>query len=107
MQRQDQTAVTVELSGLTTLSTITDAYNKLLSALTQNPGGRVIVDVGKTSDVDLSFVQLLLSARRSAAQTNTDLTLSSPASDALLATLTRGGFLSPPADHFWLGKKED
>lgn len=106
MQRQDQTAVTVGLSGLTTLRTITTAHEKLLSALTRT-GGRVIIDVGENNDVDLSFVQLLLSAYRTAAQTNTDLTLSSPASGALLKTLTRGGFLHPPMNTFWLGKKED
>lgn len=55
--------------------------------------------------IDLSFLQLVESARLHAAESGKELTLSEPASGALLETLRRGGFLegmSDPDSKFWL-----
>jgi len=66
----------------------------------------VLVDCTDTSDVDLSAIQLLLSARCSAQAAGKSVTLKNPASGALREALSRGGFLSAAtsaADRsFWL-----
>src|SRR5690348_5058656 len=57
-------------------------------------GGVVTIDCAAATEVDVSFIQLLLAARRSAAQRGASLALAAPATGALRAALERGGFLT-------------
>lgn len=63
------------------------------------------MDIAGVGEVDLTFVQLLESARRKAAETGRDLTLRQSAGGAVLEVLQRGGFLDDETSeraNFWL-----
>lgn len=99
------TAYPVVLGGPVTVRNIHSVHAWLLEALRRNPA--VEIDCSAVTDVDLSLVQTILAARRSAAAFGATLTLAHPASGALLDTLTRAGLLGGPSndDAFWLNKE--
>lgn len=87
---------------------IEDAVNireRLLAALQSfNP---LVIDLAQIGDADISFIQLIESARRSAGAKGISLSLAQPANDALGHDLKRGGFLHRPEDRsFWLHTTE-
>ena len=63
----------------------------------------VAIDCNAATDVDLSFIQLLLSARLSAGQQSRTLALASRPAGVLLDTLTRAGFrvVDEATGSFW------
>ncbi len=81
----------VDLSGARTLRNTGQTHSLLAEALSQSSS--VAVDCSNIPETDLSFVQLLLSAQRSAAEAGKSLTLVQPARGALFDALMRGGFL--------------
>ncbi len=98
----------VRFSGSQTIANAEDVLKQLAMSISE-PGDTVI-DCGGLTDVDLSFVQLLLSARRSARGRAKVLRLSAPVTGPLLDALRRGGFVHPAKDSppladesFWLG----
>jgi hypothetical protein len=94
-------ACLVELSGDLTLRAIGGAHQQLRDALAAHPQVAVAVDPAAT--VDLTLVQLLESARRSADEQGRGFELAAPASGGLLETLTRGGFVETANQRaFWL-----
>jgi len=93
----------VTLSGAIDVRSIEEACEKIKQA--SGPAG-LEVDLSGVTDIDLTFVQLIESARRGAADSGTSIRLSAPASGFVLETLQRGGFLSDPPDErtlFWAG----
>lgn len=93
----------ISFVGDVTVSNITQAHDELGAVLRQD--GSVVVDIDGVSETDLTFVQLLESARRKAAETGRDLTLRHPAGGAVLEVLRRGGFLDNETSEraqFWL-----
>lgn len=54
----------------------------------------LLIDVHEATDVDLTFVQLIESARRSASKDGKRLAIAAPVPPALRDLLERGGFLS-------------
>ena len=96
----------IRLSGQQTLRNCEQLQATLLAALASRRP--VVVDAAAVSEADLSAVQALLAARRTARAQGTPFTLAAPASGALLDVLRRGGFVAddgsggrPDAD-FWL-----
>ncbi len=83
---------TLRLTGELTVRTIADTHRELASKL-QNADA-LLIDVRKVTDVDLTFVQLIESARRSASTDGKRLTLAAPLPPPLRDLLERGGFLS-------------
>lgn len=68
-------------------------------------GNSLVVDVDAVTETDLTFVQLMESARRKAGETGCSLTLRHPAAGPLLEVLQRGGFLgdgNTDRATFWL-----
>lgn len=103
--------VTVSFDGEQTIRTITEAAHRLRGALAQ--GGPVEVECSGIVEVDLSFVQLLLAARKTARRMGTSLTLTDPGQGALQACLRAGGLLHDHLDgsgatdaRFWMKKGE-
>ncbi len=97
-------AAVVAFDGNLTLQTIDSVRDELSSALTS--GKPVRIDCSAATEVDLSFIQLLLAAKRSALRLDRPLQLAAPADGPLLATLRRSGFVAEdgtePADgRFW------
>jgi len=83
-----------------------DVQKTLALAIARHAG--VVVDCSGLKEADLSAVQLLLAAHRSAAAQGKRFALAAPASDALLGVLVRAGILDPdapagsPDADFWL-----
>ncbi|GAN79085.1 STAS domain-containing protein [Acidocella aminolytica] len=97
----------LKLSGVIDIRSIGDSFEKVKNAV--GGGASVEIDLTDITDIDLTFVQLIESARRSAALSGTTIRLSEPAGGVVLETLNRGGFLNDPSDErtlFWLGRTE-
>jgi len=87
----------IVLTGELTIRTIEAAHARLRERLAQRAD--LEIDATGATQVDVSFIQLLLAARRSAAAAGTAVALAAPAAGALRDALIRGGFLSPVAGH--------
>lgn len=97
---------TIELAGDLTLKAMGDVHGRMVEAIGGN--GAVIARIDPEAPVDLTFVQLMESARRAASEAGGELVLAEPAGGALLETLQRGGFLTDPdRSRFWLKTSED
>ncbi len=99
----DEMFATVKLSGKIDVRSIDDSFEKIKQAA--DAGTAFEIDLDDVTDIDLTFLQLIESARRSAAQTGTAIRLAAPATGSVFETLQRGGFLSDPAGaqtQFWL-----
>ena len=95
----------IEFVGELTIRTIADAHQRLSAALAES--SVVKAEVAADAAVDLSFVQLLESARRTARETGVAFDLATPAAGQLREALERGGFLAAPEDRgFWLAQTE-
>lgn len=91
MSQAQQTVTRVSFAGTVGIRTIDTARADLLAALSQHPA--VQVDCTAVESADVSFIQLLLAARRSARTADKDFRLDPPADGALRDALLRGGFL--------------
>jgi hypothetical protein len=95
------TAVTIDFVGEITIRDVAEAHASLAETVASSPS--VVANVAPDAVVDLTFVQLLESARRTAREAQMGFRLSRPADGSLLETLQRGGFLATPGDReFWL-----
>lgn len=100
------TESTLSFDGTRTLSHADDVRTSLIAAL--QASSLVVLECGNLQDIDLTFVQCLLSARRSAAEQGKTLSLAAPAAGSLREVLQRGGFLSAldshpsPDEAFWM-----
>ena len=97
---------TIAFVGDLTIKNIADAHRDLATALTASDA--VKAQVADDATVDLTFVQLIQSARLTARETGAAFGLAAPAAGQLRETLERGGFLAAPEDReFWLMQAED
>jgi ABC-type transporter Mla MlaB component len=100
----------VILEGALTTRSIDAVRNRLAAALSEHAA--IELDCSAAVEVDLSLIQLLIAARRSAVEAGKQLTLAQPADGALRAALMQGGFLpavgpaGDPEAAFWLGTAE-
>ena len=99
----------VVLSGTIDVNSIQLCLQKLEEAFagTLGKGLTLVVDLGQIVETDVTLIQLMESARRTAAQWGVAIRLSGPAQDPVLQTLQRGGFLTDPPDArtlFWRGE---
>lgn len=93
----------LRLSGDLTVRTIVSARRKISAQLQKTPSIRI--DMHEASNTDLTLVQLIESARRSAETADKQIELVQPLPAALAELLDRGGFLSTDAARrFWLGE---
>jgi len=93
-------ACTLELRSELTVRTVHEHYLKLLEDYGQ--ASNLAIDTRQINEADLSLVQLLQSARRTAQRDGKTITLIQPLPEALSSLLVRGGFLSSPSDiAFW------
>ncbi|MBF0561284.1 MAG: STAS domain-containing protein [Alphaproteobacteria bacterium] len=82
----------VAFTGSLTVRTADAVRERLLAALAES--NRFTIDCSAAEDVDITFIQLVIAARQSAARAGGDLALAQPADGMLLAALRRGGFLT-------------
>ena len=93
----------ISFAGEVTISNIGAARDNVGAALRENDS--VVVDIAAIDETDLTFIQLIESARRKAAETGRDFRLHRPADGAVLEVLRRGGFLDDETSErakFWL-----
>lgn len=101
MSRTGPKAHVVKMSGDLTIRGVGKAHTQLLAAVRKHPS--VVVQIDEAASVDLTLVQLLQSARRSAQAAERRLDLAQPASGGLLEVLRRGGFAETDEQRsFWL-----
>ena len=94
----------IELSGDLTISSMNSLHERITAAFMEDGPIEIVVD--DNADVDISFVQLIESARNTAKQRGVTLALAAPAEGQLLNTLMRGGFIdekSGSPSPFWQG----
>ncbi len=98
MTPADHEPMRLSLIGPLTVRTIDEVAARLTEALARHE--TVLVDCAGAEAVDVSFIQLLLAARRSA---GARLGLAMPLPGPLLEALERGGFRGDgrPTEAFW------
>ncbi|WP_296597039.1 STAS domain-containing protein [Phenylobacterium sp.] len=83
----------IAFTGAATIPHVTDAWTQLSAAVAA--GDDVTLDLSGVTSADLSFVQLIESARASCARHGAAVRLAGPAEGSLRDVLERGGFLDP------------
>ncbi len=95
----------IEFSGELGIRDIDDVHSRLTKALQAESVLVAVID--EHARVDLSFVQLFESARRTASASGGSFSLAAPAKGDLLDVLQRGGFVrSRDGRAFWLNESE-
>lgn len=108
---QRQNALCIRLPNAVTIRNIEAVHADILGGLTT--AQRIEIDCTDLAEADLSLVQLLVAARKSAARRGISLALTHPTSNALRDILKRGGLLPPgpgdltDGDLFWLKETQD
>ncbi|XUY29222.1 STAS domain-containing protein [Agrobacterium sp. rho-8.1] len=98
---------TLTLPSSLSIRGIAAVHESLLDALKTNKA--VTIDIPSDAHTDLSFIQLIEASRVYARIEGKYITLMKPASQSLLDTLRRGGFLNEMDEAsrlFWLHGKE-
>lgn len=83
----------IAFSGPATIPHVREAWSRLSAAAAA--GGDLLIDIAGVTAADLSFVQLVESARACCAEQGATVRLAQPADGALRDVLDRGGFLDP------------
>jgi anti-anti-sigma regulatory factor len=95
------------LLGSLTARNIRQAHADLLEVMRRHT--HVRIDCSAVTDADVSFIQLILAARRSAAAEGKTISLARPASGALLVRLMQAGLVGLDAGEaeqaFWHNKE--
>jgi hypothetical protein len=92
----------IEVPSSVTVRSVAEFGSRLCSLLEAND--EIVLDLAALSDMDLSFVQLVQSARSYGAHEGKAIRLARPADGAVAALLQRAGFLTDPAPadmDFW------
>jgi ABC-type transporter Mla MlaB component len=100
----------LKLSNELTIQNAEEIRLKLSTAVADN--AIVRVDCSEATEVDLSFIQLLIAARKTASAAGREFGLAAPADGPLLDALKRGGVVADgpgsasfPADDFWSARR--
>jgi hypothetical protein len=96
----------VSLPSSLLIRNISDLYQTITAQI--QDGKTIVLEIPPDAEADLSFVQLVESARIHAKSSGKSLRLSLPASGSVLKVLQRGGFIdafSMEDAQFWLHKE--
>lgn len=102
--KSDQMAHTVQ--NKVSIRNISDVYTDLLRFVNNSP--EIEIDLDGCEDLDLSLIQLIESARKTAANESKSIKLTKPANEVVLSTLRRAGLVdafSADDAKFWLHKE--
>jgi ABC-type transporter Mla MlaB component len=93
----------LEFSGAATIRTAEDIVIKLKQALAESDTLIIVCDDLK--EVDITFIQLIASARKSAMVLGKTLQVSAPIGGELLKTLNRAGIQPTGSQSFWFQER--
>ncbi|WP_042694482.1 STAS domain-containing protein [Azospirillum sp. B506] len=98
---------TLVCDGPATIASVEAVCNRLREAL--QTASAIEVDCSSVTEVDVCFLQALLSARMVAGRCGVDLRMRQPIARALRDALERGGLIAErgnprPGQDFWTGK---
>lgn len=82
--------IVMNCSGRLTISETSDLRETILEAFANHSD--IVLDCSDATEVDLTFVQLLISGRRAAAAAGIGLRIAAPIDAAVADTLRRAGF---------------
>lgn len=106
MSVNGQYTESISLSDSLIIRNISALYSSISSEIDSN--NAIIIDIPEHAEADLSFIQLIESARRHAKAQGKSIALSSPATGQILKVLERAGFIeafNPDDAKFWLHKE--
>ncbi len=104
----ERPSIAFELGAAPGIKSVSELRDRLASEIGSRQS--VTIDAGALESIDVSALQLLASAHRSAAAAGKTLLLLAPVDGVLAQTLVRLGFISAdgaplaPEGDFWLGK---
>lgn len=99
----------VVFAGRQALAEVEQARDHLMAALSMPGVQSVVVECTSVSEMDVSFLQVLLSAQKTGKARGIAVSLSAPATGPLADTLARAGLVRPSDsgkgwfDPFWAG----
>ncbi len=96
-------AIRVVFASIADVRSIAAPYTEIVHALHSRQD--VVLDMSAVEEADLTLIQLILAARRTADETDQSFTLAGPAPEPVARLLERGGFIGPAPDSrrdFWL-----
>ena len=96
----------ISLPDILSIRNISELNQKITESFQSNYS--VFLDIGENAEADLSFVQLVESARRFAKASGKTIALASPAGGHVLKVLERAGFVEAfnrEDAQFWLHKE--
>lgn len=105
-EMDDKYSESISLPNILSIRNISEIYQSMTLKL--RDGKMLVLEVADDAEADLSFVQLVESARMEAKASGKTLRLSSPASGSVLKVLQRGGFVdafTAEDAQFWLHKE--
>lgn len=91
--------VVLGFSGALTIREAEEVYARLRDALRSSE--RIEIDCAGVTEADITFIQLILAARLSAAAAAKTLTLTGPAQGVMRDALAVAGLLDGPHGPFW------
>ncbi|WP_157879061.1 STAS domain-containing protein [Pararhodospirillum photometricum] len=100
----------VRFVGACTIAQAEEIRDTLLEALASCPGEGLVIACDEASEVDLTFIQILIAARRSGETQGKSVTLAAPAQGALAQALVSAGLAHPGGvalgwvNPFWAGE---
>lgn len=100
----------VRFTGACTIAQAEDIRDTLLEALASCSAEGFEIDCNEASEVDLTFIQILIAARRSGETQGKSVTLAAPALGALAQALVSAGLAHPGGaalgwvNPFWAGE---
>jgi len=101
--------VVIPFTGACGIAEAATVRDRLLAALKSTEAGRVVINCDAVTEVDLTFLQILLAARASGQDTGRPVVLAAPASGVLADALVSAGLAHPDGPEqgwlnpFWSG----
>lgn len=92
----NQTAHVVDLGTEPSIKSVAELRDRLITAIAEHDA--ITVSAEQAASVDLSVLQVLASAHRSAGAAGKTITLAAPREGALQQALKKAGFLSPAGE---------
>ncbi|CAN7232933.1 STAS domain-containing protein [Rhizobium sp. LjRoot30] len=106
MTQAKEANIKLDIPARANIRNIVETHSAVLASLLEAEA--VEIDLSDCNDVDLSFLQMVESARVYAKSAGKTVKLASPADGAVLETLKRAGFLdeiTPEDAKFWLHRE--